>query len=205
MTSFTQTYVANLALAHLGDHRINDVSDNKPMAANVRDQWDIARLDSLSAYEWGFASKIVQLNRNGTAPDAEWTYRYDMPGDFVRLTAVADSSAFNRRSPFRKWAFRGGYIETDATTVFIDYVRDHETVGGWPPYFVDHMAVSLARRLNPKITTSQSTGQTFDQMQAKYLLIAKARDAQQQPVQRPPVGNWLMSLRRGSTTGGVGF
>ncbi len=200
MSSLTQTHIANLALAHLGDHRLDDFDEDDPHASDIRDQWELARLDALGAYEWGFASRIKQLDRSGTSPVAEWQYAYDKPADWVRTTGVADDSTFSRDAPFRRWVDRGGRIETDAATVYMDYVYDHTTVGAWPAWFADYLAAALAFRINPKITTSQSHGQALMDIQKMALAKAKARDAQTQPPYQAPRGNWIRA-RRGSWSG----
>jgi hypothetical protein len=200
VSTITKTTVGNLALAHLGDHRIDDIDEDDPAAADLRDQWDIARLDALSAYEWAHASKTVQLDRNATAPIAQWTYAYDKPADWIKTNAVADSSEFRRDVPFRNWMDREGQIQTDALYIYMDYVYDHTTVGSWPAWFVDFMSASLAQRVNPKITTSHSHGKALVDMQKMALAVAKARDAQQQPIYRAPPGNWIRA-RRGAYGG----
>lgn len=197
MSTLSRTDVVNIALAHLGDHRINDFDEAKPAAANARDQWELALRDSLSAYEWSFASRIARLDRNSSVPVAGYRYRYDMPADSVLLIQISDSTRFPADDVFRRWWYRDGYIETDAEQVFADYVYYHDTVGSWPPYFVDHLAVSLARRLNPRVTTSQSSGKLLTELQQQALTIARARDARQQPIQRPPRGRWYRARRGG--------
>ncbi len=43
MSTITDTYVVNLALGHLGDHRISNFNQNDPSAASARDHWEFAR------------------------------------------------------------------------------------------------------------------------------------------------------------------
>ena len=196
MSTITKTSVANFALAHLGDHRINDVeNDSKPQAQKIRDQWDITRLDALSAYEWGFASIIEELQLAGDMPDHEYRYAHDKPPTWVRTNWVSSSSAFPRDAPLRRWADKSGQIWSDENRIFMDYVYDHNVVGAWPPWFVDYVSLSLAMRLNPGITTSRQTGQDIYEMHRTKLGIAKARDAQTQPIRRPPPGRWVTARR----------
>lgn len=200
MTSLTKTSIANFALAHLGDHRIDDFDEADPGAAKVRDQWDLTRLACLGSYEWGFASKTKALDRAGNTPAAQWLYAYDKPADWIRTNAVSDSSSFDRDNAFRRWMDREGQIQTDAAAIYMDYVRDHETVGSWHIWFVDYVSVSLAMRINPSITTSQSTSKLMKDLLKETLAVAKARDAQMQPLYKPPRGNWIKA-RRGSWSG----
>jgi len=197
MSSITTTTIANLALGHLGDHRIDDFDEDDPHASDIRDQWEITRLSCLATYEWSFASKTVLLDRSGTAPLAQWLYAYDKPADWIRTNAISDASSFDRENIFRRWMDRGGQIQTDAATIYMDYVYDHTTIGSWPSWFVDYTASSLAMRINPKVTTSQSHGKTMMEMTRDFLGTAKARDAQQQPLYKPPRGNWIKARRGG--------
>lgn len=197
MTTLTRTNVVNIALAHLGDHRIEAWEDDSPSASDARDQWELARLMALSAYEWAFASRVTKLGQNATAPVASWEYRYDQPVKFIRVNRMSDSDSFDSSYPFRAWDYREGFFETNATELYCDHVYDHETVGAWPPWFVEYMGVELAFRINPKITTSQSHGQTLDQMRDKILHKARARDANLQPIRQVPNGRWYRSMRGG--------
>jgi len=197
---FSRTDIVNNALAHVSEHRITDHAESSPSAVKARTVWPLARLEALSAYEWGFASKVVKLDRSNTTPVAEWQYAYDKPGDFVRIVAVSDCSQFDRDNVFYHWADRDGRIETDAAAIYLHYVYDHDTVGKWPVHFVDYMAVTLAQRINPSITTSQSTGEALASMKMRMLTTMRARDAQQQPRRRPPRGNWIRALRSGGMT-----
>jgi len=91
-------------------------------------------------------------------------------------------------------------LQYSSTQSELGTVYDHDTVGKWPVHFVDYMAVTLAQRINPSITTSQSTGEALASMKMRMLTTMRARDAQQQPRRRPPRGNWIRALRSGGMT-----
>lgn len=196
MTTLTKTDIANFALAHIGDHRVTNIdSDTKPNSIKVRDQWDITRLEALSAYEWGFASTMRELALASEMPAIEYDYAHDKPVDWVRTNWLSPSSSFPRDAPFRRWADKAGQIWSNEQTLFMDYVYDHTTVGAWPPWFVDYMSLSLAMRINPGITTSKQTGEALYDMRKNALAIAKARDAQTQPIRYPAPGSWVRARR----------
>lgn len=194
MTAFTQTSIANMALGYLGEYRINDIDDNGPSEIVLRDYWDIARLDTLGAFEWGFASTILALTRNADAPDSGFQYKYDQPPDWVRTNKVSDSGKFEE-GIFENWEYREGFFEADAETLYLDYVYDHKTVGTWPAWFVSQMAIKWAAYAAPGITSAKREAMELHKMADSHLLKAKARDAQQRVRRRPPSGNWYNALR----------
>ena len=195
MTAFTQTHIANLSLGHLGEYRIDDIdTDNETPAQKVRDFWDIARLEALGAYEWGFATDIKALTRNDDAPDAGYQYKYDQPALWLRTIRVTPTSTFSEDGVFTQWAFRDGYFETDEENLYVEYIYDHTTVGTWPPWFVTYMGYVLAKHIVPGIL-GPSFLKDFAEMADRNLLSAKARDAQQQPVKTPKPSKWQRALR----------
>lgn len=191
MTAITQTYVVNLALALIGTERINDFEDDNASANIARDVWEIARLDALASHEWRFASEIANLQR-GSAPDAGYTYRYQAPANFIRLNAVYSDASMS--TPISDYAFRQGYVHCSSEAVYLDYVYDHDTVGAWPPWFVQYMAAVLAMHI---ASTQKSTSETlkFEELATKRLGAARALDSTQQPVRRPPPGRWIQAVR----------
>ncbi len=198
MSTITDTYVVNLALGHLGDHRISNFNQNDPSAASARDHWEFARLDALSAYEWSFASEIVKLNQSGVTPVGEYTYRYDKPNAWVRTNRVSPDTSF--QTDFRRWTDRNNKIDTDESTIYMDYVYDHTTIGLWTPWFVNYMAVSLAGMMNPRITTSKSMKKDMMQIKKEALSSARSRDNQQQPNRKPKQGDWMRARRGAGNT-----
>jgi len=194
MTAFTKTHIVNFALAHLGEFRIDDISDAGSIEVLANDYWDISRLEALGSYEWSFASSIVQLSRNATAPIAGFSYKYDPPADFVRLNSVYDSSTLNRTTS--NWEMRDGFIESSAEDIFIAYVRDHTTIGTWPPWFVMYMSYVLAEYMAPGIVTTAAAVEKVMEGRKASLATARARDSQVRPNnRRPPTGRWYAALR----------
>lgn len=194
MTAFTKTNIANMALGYLSDFRIDDIDDNDPSAIVLRDYWDIARLESLGAYEWGFASTITPLTKNATAPESGYLYKFDQPANWIRTNEVSSSGKFEQGS-FTAWEYRDGFFETDSETLYLDYVYDHETVGTWPSWFVTHMVLKLAAYAAPGIASAKREAQELHRMADMQLLKSKARDAQQRVRRKPPPGNWYLALR----------
>lgn len=105
----------------------------------------------ISKHPWRFAMRKVQISQDADeAPVNEWTYAYTLPptriGDIVE---VRDSAAIGN-APFKDYEIYGGFLYTNATTIFVDY-KTRPAEATWPPYFTDiivhHMASILAQTL----------------------------------------------------------
>lgn len=191
MTGFTRTQITNLALAIIGTERVDDYTDDDPSAALARDVWDVCVLESLETHEWRFASDVASLER-GTAPSAGYTYRYNLPADFVRInTAYANADMTDR---IEDYEIRQGYMHCSSENVYIEYVKSGLSVGTWPGYFCQYVSALLAMHLS---STQKSTSETerIEKLMRMRLGQARMLDSTQQPVRRPPPGRWIRALR----------
>lgn len=147
----SRTTIANLALGHFGQYRIDDIDERSPTAEAVRDCWDICRDSVLRAHHWNFATAIAVLAQLATAPVFGWTYQWTLPSDFLKLVSCNDVYSGTRDTEF---TVRGAVLCTMEQKAEIEYVQRVTACELWDPQFVEAFALKLAEMVAPRLSLS---------------------------------------------------
>lgn len=192
MSVFTnQTEIANLALSHVGaNNTIDAFSERSVEAAQMRVWYDISRKTVLSAFDWNFARKRIELAAHSEDPPTSvWAFRYQYPADCL----VARKLEFAFAPPADAVPFT---VETDATgqekTILTDlaeatlvYTFDQESPVLWSPFFIMTLSHLLAHHIAFVITAKRSVAVDQLTIYQSLLLAAPAQNANEQ-VSPPP-------------------
>ena len=127
----SRTAIANLALGHFGQYRIDDIDERTPTAEAVRDCWDICQDSVLRAHHWNFATAIAVLTQLATAPVFGWTYQWTLPSDFLKLVSCNEVFSGVRDTEF---TVRGGVLCTMEHKAQIEYVKRITACELWDPW-----------------------------------------------------------------------
>lgn len=193
----TTTTVANLALREIGTYRIESFDEDSADAEIVRDLWEDTLRSCLSRHEWRFAMKQVELQQ-GDSPVARFGYSYPLPADYIRMSSACERSDAN--DPIMDFEivhapnFANPVMLTDAKSVFLDYVSFIEDPNYWSPWFVDYFVVSLAAKLAAPLKSTTEKNRLEELVDVK-LRHARSVDSTMQSPRRPPVGNWVRSMK----------
>lgn len=188
----SRTEIVNLALREIGTFRVDDWTDDAPEADVARDVWDQARRMTLSRHEWHFAKAFRQLARSAETPAARWTYYYTLPADCLRTCIVSARAGLD--DEFTGYDITEQGVATDATAIFIEYIRDHTTEGTWPAWFVSVMVADLASLMASPLK-SETARERLEKLAMSRLAQARSLDSQQAPVKAFPVGSWVSAAR----------
>lgn len=161
----SETAVANLALLHLKQPAIADLTTGADKAARTLRLWfGNARDTTLRAYPWNFAKTWVVVSAlDGTFPGT-FTKRYPLPENYVAVQSVAGADGIDLEAD--AWEVVSladptigaeiAALATDATAPTICYTRRVEAAHLWDALFVDAFALFLAARCAPTIEPSIS-------------------------------------------------
>ena len=178
----TKYDIASSALLLIGANPVTSFANDDAASAEEQacyhlyqstlDQW-------LSAYDWRFAMKEIQLSLNVAAPvSGQWQYTYNVPSGFKRMRNVVLISG-------------GKGIEYDRfeNMVYCNYGSANPIAGQftyepsvpyWPGYFVTLMETALASRLSISLAGKIDMKKDFKDDLELYFRIAKSADSQQQ-------------------------
>src|SRR3546814_5810833 len=81
------------------------------------DLYEYLRDDLLRGHTWNFATRMVELTVNATAPAMEFDYAHDLTADWLRTITVHDNDAGQGALPFLE-------MEVDATRVLATTSED---------------------------------------------------------------------------------
>lgn len=182
-----ETDLCNIALARIGIARIGSIDDTTVQAKWCKTLLPTIRQTCLTMDWWSFADKRVQLAQDATAPAFEFSYRYLLPSDFLRLHeyngANIDVSALD--PIYRVWLLsrfkiEGSYVFTNDGEVKIVYTYDNNNPSTWSPQFLKLVATMLASELAAAINKNdKQRGSLESEALMTFLPLAAAIDSQQ--------------------------
>jgi hypothetical protein len=162
----TDVDVCNMALAHLGDRRIDrldqDAQTLDPLSRYCADFYDQTRREVLSAMRWTFAeSDAVLVQVLGGENIGQFGYIHTLPTDCLRLMDVLTASAFDsngdptyyqdRIDQFKKV---GNTIKSNYEHVAVQYIADVTDITQWDQHAIAALARKLAHYLAGPVADS---------------------------------------------------
>lgn len=144
----------NRALAKLGERRVTSLTEDSPNRRKLEAVYNEDKRAVLSMHAWKFALKQANLATNVAAPIEGFKYSYELPNDFIRITALNDKYPEARNTPF--FTIRGDRLHTDEEVAIIEYVHDVPEEGIMPPLFVEALSTYIAVTLSYSIQKSNS-------------------------------------------------
>ena len=166
--SLGQTQLCNLALYHIGENQIGDISDPVPEAQACQQYWIPCRDDLFNEHEWGFAQAQIPLvllaSPAGTSPIAGWAYAYAYPVQVGGVWCVYNPCHYKKKEEieFDKYYIPGtsmlalGSNEPDAICDATSIVQDPTL---WDPKFALAFSRRLAAELAIALTGDSAVGQ----------------------------------------------
>ena len=184
----SDTNIANLALRLLKIDPVGSISppDSNSKAAAAAAAWfDQAKRETLEAHPWNFALKRIEIASDATAPIFEYTTRYELPADFVRMGRIGEDWN-NAELDFELESGDGAddalYILCDVETPLqLVYVADVTDVSKYSPKFITSMAYKLASLMGYEMTGNQALVGTMNELFIASLSSAASIDGQNRP------------------------
>lgn len=178
------TEIVNLALRLLKTDPVLSIDppDDDSKEAEAGAAWyDQARREVLEDHPWNFASKRASIASDADAPEFEYTARYELPADFIRLNRIGE----NWDDPEQDYEIEGDYILANVDTpLMLVYVWDIETVSKFSAKFVHALACRLATLMAYELTGNASLVDVMSTEYDKALTSAESVDGQNRPTRR---------------------
>lgn len=198
------------ALRHIGAERLVSLTEVRPERVLLDDVWSSAARHVLSEGLWNFATRTAALDYDeDSAVYIGFNYCFTKPTDLVRTAGVSQDGQFN--DGFETWKDEGNFIYANITSLYLEYISDDPAygmnLGLWTEQFTRAVAAYLAFQIAQPVTTSDTLRNSMWQLYKRLLKDAKALDATEDRIRRPPAGrlvkarfaNRLSSTDRGLT------
>jgi len=202
MPGVTQLSLYNKALRHLGERRLASLSEDREPRRLLDDEYSDALNYCLGQGFWNFAMRTISIDYDtGIEPPFGLQYAFAKPSDWLRTYQIASDEMFS--CPLTHWTDESQYWYANVQTMYVGYISNGDTYGldlsQWPDTFVEYVAIYLARKIAPSLTSiSEDKLEALEKREKRYRIDARAKDAMNEPVKYPPTGTWVRSRNYGS-------
>jgi hypothetical protein len=191
------------ALHYAGQRKIADLTEAVEPRYLLDDHWTACVRYCLERGMANFALRTIQIDASTSVePAFGFAYAFLKQSDWIRTVTISDNETL---SDFNAWRDEGNYIYADVDPIFWQYVSDGDSYGNdlslWPETFEDYVAIRLAKLIAPVLTASQEKMDWLEKAEKRARVTARATDAMNQPIQRPPTGTWARSRGLGLSSG----
>jgi hypothetical protein len=162
------TDICNLALAHLGESRIESLDEDNLASRACSMHYAFTRDEVLRSHRWNFAVKRAVLSRLDEDPPFGYTAQYELPADCLRVLEVNGSELGDVISG--QYVIEGRRLLTDAAAVNLLYVKRVTDVSQFDAIFTQALALKLGVALSE--TIRGTTGKTSELMAAYERAVA---------------------------------
>ncbi len=201
MTSKLTLY--NGALRKLGHDKLASLAEEAERRYVLDDVYDDTLELCLESGQWKFANRVAEVaSAIGVTPEFGFTYAFEKPSDFVRLTAISGNE--NLRPSLSDYREEGGYWLADVDPIYIGYVSNDTDYGMdmtlWPPSFIEFVEYSLAEAICIRLTQSDAKHEKIKKDLKDARKNCRGLDAQAGPNRyMDTAGSWLRNRFSGST------
>jgi hypothetical protein len=185
--------IVNGALHRIGANTIASLTEGTKNANVAVDVYAETRDQLLRGYQWGFATKRVQLAQLSTAPTFEYNNAYQLPSDHIRIISVHDNDAGYGTVEYK---VRGSTLESDAEEIYLRYVSRETDPNLMPPDFRDALSYRLAMIFALAIADSNTMFGLMREEFEKTVLAAASVDAIEDYPEWMPDGSWVSERGR---------
>ena len=172
----SETDIANMALAHLGNSNVIMALDEKSNEARACLLfYEQCRDEVLTAFPWTFANQQEALGLVAVMPTTEWAYSYRYPSDVIQLIRILSGTlrvdTHGSRVPYKLGRDSTGMlIYTDQPNAVVEYTYRVTETASFTPHFVKALALRLAADIAPLVTGG-------DQFKLGQLALARYAEA----------------------------
>ena len=178
--TLTETSICNMALGRIGGLRIEDSveTDTSTQAIQCRLHYETIRNSLEESYPWRFTSDRATLVVDGTTPDSEWDYQFDLPDDYLAMRSIYEDRFSGEN--LRNYVLEGDMLLTNEDEMEIRYVKKVTDPTKFDDLFVKLLVLSLADELiGPLAGGDKGIQEKIDRAIANLMPTVRAFSGQQ--------------------------
>lgn len=178
----SKTDIYNMALALIGDRRIELPTDSNVRARTCTTFYEAARKEVLEAHTWKRAQDQVQIAADATDPSFGYPLRYPLPPDFINVVSIGVDLA---------WEVRKDHIHTHASAPLdLLYVFDLTDISKFSAKMIEAFSHKLAARISKKLTEDKRVATEQNAMFDKVIAEAAKKDGRGRSLTAVKPGTW---------------
>lgn len=171
MPASSEVQICSNALLLLGARPISSFGDEGDPATLCVNLWPTLRDGVLRSHPWNCAMKRVALAQDATPPAFDWSFRFQLPGDFLRAWTVGKD---DDQQP--DWQIEDGYIVMDDAICYLRYIRQLTDVTKYDSLLTQALTSGMAAFLAYPITKSQTQQDAMIKLHEFHLKQARTVD-----------------------------
>lgn len=191
MTStVTSTQIANLALSRLGPGSgyLTDLSTDTTIAGQALNRtYEMVRDEVLESHPWNFAVARAELAADVATPEWGFDHQYSLPANCLRFLSM-----YGEKVPYQIEGDK--LLVDDEGPLLIRYIKRESDTSKFSPTFVAALATRWAFEICGVVEAKVTPNQLWE-MYLTFLAQAKRADAQSNPSEEMPDGDWLDARR----------
>lgn len=165
--------ICSNALMLVGDAPISDFDEDNDRARRAKSLWPVVRDYVLRRHPWNCAIRRVVLPPETERPEFDYSYRFTLPGDCLRVLSVGMEGERPR------YKVEGRAVLMDYNVCQLRYIFRSDDVAAWDAMLVWGMTQSMRAAFAYSITQSGSLEQAIDAALRETLKQARAVDGQE--------------------------
>ncbi len=183
----------NDALGQIGASRITAIGDGSTNANHCQVFYPPLRDAFLRMHFWNFALERVELAVDTTAPLFAFTFRFALPGDFLRMKEYAGLNPSTSPHPYTYdpnirvvplWKIEGSKLLSNDGRAVIQYIKRVTNPSLWDAMFYQVVATALAAKLARAIPKDAKKAKEMSvEVDTVLLPLALASDGQEGSVE----------------------
>lgn len=179
----TEVSICNSALIKLGTDPISSLTENTKNARLCNARFPMLRNKVLEDHPWSFATKTVSMAPVSGVTPTDWTYAYQMPGDFLKMIRGETWDA--------EFDTIGGYLVSDDNPFIIKYIWKNTNAGLYSYSFAECLSWRIAADLAYAITNSKEVAALMIQGYDADLKAARYADSHKKSPEGPYANTWI--------------
>jgi hypothetical protein len=189
-STVTTTQIANQALGILGPGSgyLTDLATDTTTAGQALNRtYELVRDEVLEAHPWNFAVARASLSADVAAPEWGFDYQFSLPANCLRFLSMYGEKV--------EYQIEGDKLLCDEQgPLLIRYIKRETDTSKYSPTFVSALACRWAFQISGTIESRPTPNQIWE-MYLIFLAQAKGADAQSNPAEEMPDGDWLSARR----------
>lgn len=179
--------ICSNALIKLGGAPFSSFDEPKPHVRIAANLYASVRDDVLRGHPWNCATDRVILAPTATTPAFDFSYQFQLPGDWLRTLQVGYvGDPLEYRSERQR-------ILANVNALPLVYCFRNTVEDTWSTNLIRLMELAMAAEMAYAVTASSSLRDSFRDEFARALKVAKAVDGQDDPPEEFAAGTFLES------------
>lgn len=166
-SGFSETQLYNAVLDRLAEENVLTTTDEKAVARWLNRNYPLQRDVLLQRHTWNFALARRQLAAHTSKPEFEWSYKYQIPEDCLRVLPITMDG--RRNSPQVPYIVEGSFILTNMPPPLrMRYIFRQADVAQFTPVFIDLLAQILAATFSYWVTGKANFAKQLSDMSTNF-------------------------------------